>query len=165
MSAKSPKGYTTLQITLHWVVFLLVALQFIFADYISGAFRSLMQTGSFQPNALIFGHVFGGLLILALVIWRAAIKAKRGAPALPENEPRAMKITATATHHTLYLLLVLVPISGAVAWFGKVGPAGGAHELLKTLLMILILLHVAGALYQHYGLKTDVLKRMMKPEK
>lgn len=165
MSAKSPKGYTATQIALHWAIFLLVALQVVFGDYISEAFRSLMQTGSFEPSVLVFGHVFGGLLILVLVIWRAVIKARRGAPPAPGNEPRAMQIAATATHHTLYLLLFLVPISGAVAWFGKVGAAGGAHEVLKTILVILVLLHVAAALYQHYGLKTDVLRRMMKPEK
>ncbi|MEZ5723005.1 MAG: hypothetical protein R3D59_16495 [Paracoccaceae bacterium] len=77
----TPKGYTLTQIALHWVVFLLVALQFILHDGISAAWRSFVREGTFEPSALVFSHIAFGILILLLVVWRMAIsKAKRGAP-------------------------------------------------------------------------------------
>lgn len=159
-----PKGYTLTQIILHWVVFLLVALQFILHDAISEAFRAFMRTGAFEANALVFQHVAGGILILAFVIWRMAIKARRGAPGLPENEPKALKLIANLTHLGLYGLLILTAASGMAAWFGEVKAAAEAHEVLKSLVMILVALHVIGALAQQFYFKSDVMKRMGKPE-
>jgi cytochrome b561 len=159
-----PKGYTHVQIALHWVVFLLVGAQFIFADSISNAFRTFMREGTFTPSALVFSHIAFGVLILLLVVWRMAIKAKRGAPPHPENEPALLKLAATLAHFSLYALLILLPISGGIAWFGAQGWAAQGHVVLKTLLMILVILHVVAAFYHHFYLKTDVLNRMRKPE-
>lgn len=159
-----PKGYTLLQIVLHWLVFLLVALQFLFSDSISGAFKAFLRTGSFEPSALVFAHVAGGGAILLLVIWRMTIKAKRGAPPLPADEPPLLRIAAHFAHLGLYALLILTAFSGAMAWFGGFAWAGETHEVMKTLLMLLVILHIAGALYQQLILKSDVMKRMGRPE-
>ncbi|MEJ2034868.1 MAG: cytochrome b/b6 domain-containing protein [Maritimibacter sp.] len=96
--------------------------------------------------------------------WRLAIKAKRGAPALPENEPPLLKLAAQSAHLGLYGLMLLVPVAGLMAWFGQMGWAAELHEVMTTLLELLAILHVIGALYQHFYLKTDVLNRMRKPE-
>lgn len=161
----TPKGYTLTQIALHWGVFLLVALQFILHDGISAAWRSLVREGTFEPSALVFGHIAGGILILVFVIWRMAIKAKRGAPALPAHEPAWMKATANGTHLALYALLILMAISGGMAWFGGQGWAAEVHdEFLKPAIILLVVLHVLGALYQQFVLKSDVMTRMGRPE-
>lgn len=158
-----PNGYTRTQIALHWVIFLLIAAQFVFHDAISEAYHDLMKTGDFVRGPLVAQHIFSGILILALAIWRIVLKLKRGAPALPEDEPRALQIAAHATHGILYLLLLLVPISGGVAWFASVKPAAEAHEVLKTVLLLVVLIHFLGALFQKFVLKSNVMERMLRP--
>lgn len=160
----TPKGYTLTQILLHWAVFLLVALQFILHDGISEAWGRYMREGTFEPTALVFGHVAGGILILLLVVWRMAIKARRGAPALPEGEPPIMQLAANLTHLGLYALLILMTVSGGMAWFGGQRWAAEGHEILKALVLLLVALHVLGALYHQFVLKSDVMKRMGRPE-
>lgn len=158
-----PQGYTRLQIILHWLIFALIAAQFIFHDAISDAFRSLVRTGGFDANPLVFQHVFTGILILILVGWRFFIKSRRGAPTLPENEPALLKLAAHGTHILLYLLMVFVPITGLVAWFSISRGAGEVHEVLKSVLLVVILLHIAGALFQKFVLKSNVMERMIRP--
>ena len=75
-----------------------------------------------------------------------------------------MKLAANATHLGLYLLLIVMVVSGGLAWFGEQRWAAEAHEVLKALVLALIGLHVVGALYQQFVLKSDVLKRMGRPE-
>jgi cytochrome b561 len=70
---------------------------------------------------------------------------------------------ATGTHLGLYLVLLLTAASGSVAWFGGVETAGDVHEAMTTVLLILVGLHVAGALYQQFVLKTNIMDRMRTP--
>jgi len=159
-----PTGYTTTQIALHWIIFLLVAAQFVFHDAILEAWNQIARGETPAFSWLVSGHVFGGILILLLVIWRITIKIKRGSPALPEDESRALQIIGHATHGLLYLLLILVPISGLSAWFLNVGLAAQAHSLMKLPFLVLIALHLAGAIYQRVVLKSGVMERMVRPE-
>lgn len=72
--------------------------------------------------------------------------------------------TAEAVYAIIYLLLILLPISGAVAWFAGVKPVGSAHALLTNALLGAIALHIAGALFQHFIRRSSVLMRMFRPE-
>ena len=155
-----PNGYSRAQIWLHWLVFVLVAVQFIFNDYIKEAWYKWVDTGEAQFNLLIASHVFGGTLILLLVVWRLALRRKRGVPDLPEGESKAARAMAHGVHHSLYLLLILMPVSGLAAWFGGLSFAASVHFYLKFALIALILLHIAGALYHQYVLKDKLIDRM-----
>jgi cytochrome b561 len=157
-------GYTRTQIVLHWLIFILIAAQFLFSDSISQAWRAVMRGEEATYSAMVAQHIAFGELILVLVIWRFVIKARRGAPPLPENEHPMLKLAAHGTHFALYGLMVLLPLSGAAAWFGGVKAAATGHEVLKTLLMILVIFHIIGGLYQHFVLKSDVLTRIRKPQ-
>lgn len=159
-----PNGYTRIQIALHWLIFVLIVVMFLNEDAIGHAFHQKLRTGAFDHSLLGAAHVIGGITILVLVAIRFAIKAKRGAPVLPDNEPALLKLAANLTHLGLYGLMFLVPISGMVAWFGVQDWAGEVHEVLKTLLMLLAILHVVGALYQQFVLKSDVMTRMRSPK-
>lgn len=164
MSRPQPKGYTRLQIILHWLIFVLIVLQFVLHEPMSDAWRALRRGTEIPFNPLVAQHVFTGLLVLVLAVLRLGVKARRGAPPLPADEPKALKIAAHVTHLSLYALMILVPLSGAVAWFGDVRAAGQGHEVLKTLLLLAVVLHIAGALYQRFVLKSDIMTRMVKPE-
>ncbi len=105
-------------------------------------------------------HVWGGFAVLALVIWRLWVRSRSGVPPLPEGEAPLLKFAAHATHFGLYGLMFLLPITGGIAYFDGPHFAEDAHEVMVPVLISLFILHVAGALYQHFWLKTDVLKRM-----
>ncbi len=157
-----PNSYSRTQIALHWVIFLLIAAQFLFEDPISEAWQKVEQglPVGFQP--MVAFHVFGGLLILALVLWRIALRLTRGAPPLPQKETAAMKLAAHVTHLSMYALMVLLPVSGALAWFGGVQMGAETHEVFKTLMLALILLHIAATLFHQFVLKTNLMARMKR---
>lgn len=158
-----PTAYSRAQIALHWVIFGLIALQFLLHDWISEAWDKIEEGQPFVFHPLIAAHVFGGLLILALVVWRIVLRRTRGAPALPPEEPPAMQLVAKLTHAGLYALMLAMPISGGVAWFIGVEAAAEAHEVMRILLLALVGLHILGALYQQFVLKTDIMARMKRP--
>jgi cytochrome b561 len=158
-----PNGYTRLQIALHWVIFLLIAAQFVFHDGIEAAWEAVERGTDASFSVMAAQHVFTGLLVLALVLLRLGIKLRRGAPVMPEEEPEILKLTARVAHLLLYVFMVLVPLSGAAAWFAANENAAEGHELFKSILLLLIALHFVGALFQRFVLKSDVMTRMMKP--
>lgn len=159
-----PKGYSATQIGLHWAVALLVLVQFLNNGAIGAAWRALRRGDAEVPGGfLVAAHVFVGIAILVFALWRITLRVTRGAPPAPAEEPRPLRLIAAATHGLLYLLLLAVPFSGLAAWFGGVAPAAGAHEVLKTALMLIVFLHIAGALYQRFVLKSDVVTRMLRP--
>ncbi|MCR9150244.1 MAG: cytochrome b/b6 domain-containing protein [Rhodobacteraceae bacterium] len=159
----APMGYSRAQIALHWIVAVLIVPQFVLHDGIAAAWDKIEDGIAVGFDPLVAGHVFGGIAILALVVWRLALRARRGAPPPPEAEHPALKLVAKATHGGLYLLLIVMPVSGLVAWFGGVETAAEAHETMKIALLALVVLHVAGALYQQFVLKTNLMERMKRP--
>ena len=155
-------AYSRTQIVLHWAIFALIVLQFVFHEPMDEAWRQVRRGLVVEFSPAIAQHVVGGMLVLVLVLLRLFIRVRRGAPALPENEPASLKFAAHATHMGLYLLMLLMPISGAMAWIGGIHAAGDAHEVMKTLMLLLVFVHIAGALFQAFILKTDVMARMAR---
>jgi cytochrome b561 len=160
-----PTGYTRAQIALHWVTVALVALQFILHDTMSDAWEAVEDGAAVVISPLVSQHVFAGALIAILTFVRLGLRLTHGAPPPPEAEHPALKVLGHAAHWAFYALLILLPVSGAVAWFNAVEPAAEAHEVLTTLLLALIALHVAAALFHQFILKTNLLARMKRPIK
>ncbi len=157
----SPKGYSRTQIALHWGVAVLIVLQFVLHEPIAEAWEVILRGGAAAFDPVTALHVFGGLAILGFVIWRLVLRARRGVP--PVVETNAMqKLAAHVVHLGLYGLMVLMPLSGAVAWFGGVEAAGEAHEVMKPLLLLLVALHVLGALWHQFWLKDGLMLRMKR---
>jgi cytochrome b561 len=159
----APTGFSATQIRLHWIVFIVIVLQYVLHDSISEAWHAVERGQEIAFNPLVASHVFGGILVLALALWRIVLRLKRGAPPPPEHEPAILKLAAGATHLGLYALLILMPVSGMAAWFGRVEAAAEGHEVMRIILLALVALHVLGALYQRFVLKSDVMTRMVKP--
>lgn len=165
MASSSPKGYTATQIFLHWAIAALVIFQLIFGDYIKPAYRAL-QRGTEPAEADLSQaniHVYVGIAVLALALARLAARFLHGVPAAPAGESNVQKWVASAAHVLLYLVIFLMPVSGMVAWYGGVSLAGQMHETAKPVIILVIALHAAGALWQHFVAKTDVLTRMLRP--
>ncbi|MVA82544.1 cytochrome B [Agrobacterium vitis] len=160
-------GYSRLQVGLHWAVVILVAFQFLAHNAIEAAWSAHPNGGvpSQRAAVLVYMHIAGGLLILALALCRICLRITRGAPEPPTDEPRIMKIISETVHGLIYVMLLSLPISGAVAWFFNVALAAIIHEYMQALLLALIAAHIAGALFQHLIRRSDVMMRMFAPDK
>lgn len=160
----NPTGYSRLQIRLHWIITALIALQFVLHEPIAAAWDVYAKGGEIQFSPLVAVHVFGGIAVLLLVLWRLSVRLKRGAPPPPEAEHPALKIAAHLSHWVLYVLMILMPVSGAVAWFGGIQQAATSHFYMKFALLGLVGLHVVAALFHQFVLKTNLMQRMKTPE-
>lgn len=165
--AGSVTGYSSAQVALHWIVVVLVAFQFLAHDGIERSWRAFERDVPAPADAavLTYMHIAAGMLVLMLVIARVYLLLTRGAPPPPADEPWLLQISAEAVHVSIYVLLFLLPLSGAGAWFLGLEAAAEAHELLKTLLLVALVLHICGALFQHFAMRSDVLMRMFRPQK
>lgn len=162
MPTSAPAAYSRLQIRLHWLVFALLVLQYILHEPITEAFDLIEDGLTPVLSPLVAAHVFGGFLIFVLVATRLYIRIERGVPPLPATDPPLQRMAAHVTHLSLYALLIAMPVSGAVAWFRGNEAAAEAHEVMRALLLALIALHVAGALYHQFVVKDAVMERMRR---
>ncbi|MES2970396.1 MAG: cytochrome b/b6 domain-containing protein, partial [Pseudomonadota bacterium] len=79
----APKGYSVTQIRLHWIVAGLIVLQLIFGEGIKDAFDIIEDGGPARYDLVTISHIAAGALVLAFAVWRLALRARRGVPALP----------------------------------------------------------------------------------
>ncbi|WP_108482040.1 cytochrome b [Oceaniglobus ichthyenteri] len=159
----APTGYSRTQIALHWVAFGLIAAQYLFKDAISNAWDQIKLGVEAGFDPLVLAHVAGGALVLLFALWRLALRARRGVPVAIEST-RIQGILAKLTHVGLYALMILMPVSGAVAWFGGVQLAAQGHNIMKVILLALIALHIVGALYHQFVLRDGTLARMRRAQ-
>ncbi|HMQ93977.1 MAG TPA: cytochrome b/b6 domain-containing protein [Amaricoccus sp.] len=161
-----PTGYSTAQIALHWLIAALVTFQLIFGEAIVPAYRAVRRGTEATAAELSAAnlHVYVGLAVLALAVLRFAIRMRHGVPPAPPGESAWQRRIAGAAHLVLYGVIFAMPLTGALAWFAGVSAMGAIHELAKPLIILTVALHAAGALWQHFVAKTDVLLRMLRPE-
>ncbi len=163
--AKHSTGYSTVQVALHWTVVVLVTFQFLAHEGMEEAYRAFrraeMPTGDDETFAYL--HIGVGVTVLLLMLTRLFLRLTRGVPAPPKDDPLPMRLVADGIHWLIYALLILLPLSGSVAWFAGVERAADAHVLFQNILLIAIALHIGGALFQHFVRRSDVLLRMMRP--
>ena len=168
------QSYSSIAKTFHWTIMVLVLLM-LYGGFTSEDLPKEDRLGFFQTHAGL------GIVILILMLGRILWRRTHPVPDLPDNMPRWQQIASKATHHGLYLLVLLQPIFGLLTVsaskfnlkaFGVVGlqvaPNETIHEIGETLhginawiITALIALHFAAALYHHFILRDNVLKRML----
>jgi cytochrome b561 len=164
MPAKTaPTGYSRVQIALHWLALVLIAQQYIFKDAMSAAWDRVTEGLEAGFNPLVIAHVAGGALVFIFALWRLTLRTRRGVPPAIEAN-KVQGILAKTTHVGLYAVMILMPLSGASAWFGGVEAAAQVHNILKFVLLALIALHVVGALYHQFILRDGTLARMHRAQ-
>ena len=155
--------WTSLNIGLHWLVVALLVLQFIDHEWMVDLFRASRRGIQVDTMTTAFGWghmVIGGLIFIAAGI-RLWDRFAHGRPSHPEGEPNWARTLASVTHFCLYALLLGMPVAGALAWFLGNHTIGDLHGWAWTALLILVALHVAGALANHFWFKTPTLRRIM----
>jgi cytochrome b561 len=159
----TPVTYSRAQIALHWSIVALVTAQIFTAEAMEDFFDKAEDAGvlaGFPTDPVAIGHAIGGALILVLMLARIWLRRSHGTPAPPVGMHPVLRLAARATHDGLYLLLILLPVTGAAALYVN-SEAGDVHALLKSVLIVLIALHVAGAGVHAFVYKDDVVRRMI----
>jgi cytochrome b561 len=157
------QGYSTLQIALHWIIVALVVFQLLVNNGMADVYNARID-GEAETMQWAILHVSVGVSILLLAIIRLIVRLRRGAPPIHRDKPNWLIWLAGATHVLLYGFIILMPLTGALAWFGLIEVSGELHELGRWALIPLIVLHAAGGLAEHFYFKNDSLVRMLKPE-
>jgi cytochrome b561 len=153
--------YARPQVVLHWLIATLVIVQWLSADAMGEFFDRYEDFGppGFPEGGAIV-HAAVGATILTLMILRVAARLRYGAPPLPADLPRYMALAAHLNHYGLYAVLILLPLTGVSALFVST-EAADIHELLKTLLLLLVAAHVLGAAFHAFVRRDGVVWRML----
>jgi cytochrome b561 len=132
-------------------------------------------------------HESAGLTILFVVLARLAWRWFSPPPSQPNDMPKMLRTASAAVHHSLYGMLILQPILGFMATNAWGFPMRGAtaylgfiefpkfmeaweslakilsllHSIGGWLLVVLIALHVGGALFHHAIRRDGTLMRMI----
>lgn len=171
-------GYTGTAKLLHWLIVALLIVQFVIA-------WTMPHIGRNTPvTTLISLHFSFGVVILMVAVIRLAWRVAHAEPEPEAGMPRWQIQAARLVHWLLYALLFVVPVLGWInaSWRGYpvtlfelvelpqlVGKraagwrwTGDVHVLIANYAMlILVALHVAGALYHHFVRGDNVLRRML----
>ena len=172
-----PHRFTLLQRLLHWLMA---------ACIIAMLFIGVGMVSTVRPKylPLISTHKTLGVVLLVLVLVRLALRLYYGAPPLPADLPRPMKLAANLSHQALYGLMIVMPLLGlsmlwaadypVVLYGGIQIPAllpqsdglhtllWNAHFYLGFAFFALVLLHLAAALF-HALIRRDGVFETISP--
>jgi cytochrome b561 len=125
-------------------------------------------------------HKSIGVTLFALILIRIFWRITHCPPAMLVSYKAWERKLATGAHHLLYLLMAALPISGIImainskyglVWFGVKVFQGldnkgirdlfkEAHEVIGVIILLVIILHIAGALKHQFIDKDETAKRM-----
>jgi cytochrome b561 len=161
---------------LHWLI-----AAGVFALIYYGLLQADMERGP-DKLAVRETHASLALLVFALMTVRFAWRFLNETPVHPQGTPRWQRVAASLVHWGLYLFVFLQIFAGAMTvatggrplpffgWFTVPLPVAEdadahhfweeVHEFSWVIIAVLIVAHVVAALYNHFVLKNDVLRRM-----
>jgi cytochrome b561 len=125
-------------------------------------------------------HKSLGFTLLWLILFRVYWRITHIPPGMPSTYSNLERKLATGAHHLLYLLMVAMPLSGVLMtlyskfglkWFGMEVFGGldnadlrdlfkESHELFANILLVIFIVHVAGALKHKFIDKDETMSRM-----
>lgn len=176
-NASAHLGYTATAKIVHWTMAVLI-LATIPVGFL------MVQQGLPRPvqNALFIFHKNIGVVLLAFVVLRLAVRWRRPPPPLPDHMPRLQMLAAHATHLALYALMIVMPVAGYVrvraggfpiealdaAGIPALVPrseglaefAKAVHYYCAFLFVAVIAAHVLAGLYHKFVLRDGVFSRM-----
>jgi cytochrome b561 len=172
--------YTPAQQWMHWATIPCVA----GALAIAWVF-SHIGDGDSLTEPLFAWHETLGLTAFVLAVARLASRHRSPAPPLPPTLARWERLVAKATYALLYALLVWMPVTGFIATTAYGDPprlfnfihtpalfaknehlnaiAGALHRGAQWLLYALLIVHVAGVVFQIAVRRSGLLARMLPP--
>jgi cytochrome b561 len=152
---------------LHWLVAIMFAASYIISDGMPKYFDQHLENIDVSGQWVANFHVYAGLAFIAVVLIRLIVRLTSQKPEPKESTDSRLNKIATGAHHLLYLLMFLVPVAGVIGWYEKITIFGDIHVLLMNLMLGLVGLHIAAAIYHQWVLKDGILSRisLLKSEK
>ena len=169
--------YGSLAQALHWVTAILVVVAFVYGP--GGSEQRVYSAAKDFDRQL---HETLGLSVFLLALLRLAWHSLDAPPEDPPM-PRWMSLASTAVHVTLYVLLLLVPLTAiSGAWLeghpltllaqvriepllpevhGVGKTIASIHTWLGDAILWVAGMHAAAALYHHFVLRDRVLRSML----
>lgn len=164
--------YSKRMVIVHWLTLaVLVA-----AWFLGEAVHDARKAGGADISGYVLHAVVGGAVLL-LTVARLYFRRQDGVPA-PVGTSLMDKV-AKGIHHALYAVLILLPVSGTMQILtsdvSKAIVAGDAtllpakftgvaahevHEVMVTVLIALVVVHVLGALKHQFLMKDGLMERM-----
>ncbi len=168
--------YTKTAKSLHWLMAVLIVGLL--------ALGMIMTELPLSPEKLTLysWHKWAGVTVFILVWFRLAWRITHRPPPLPDTLSPRMQLVAHAGHAALYLLMIIIPITGwlmssakgfQTVWFGilpipdlvsrdrELGELlQQSHKLLNFGLILLLAGHIAAVLWHHFVLRDDTLRRI-----
>lgn len=171
-SGPRPVRYRPLVMWIHWISAILILAQW----WIGVTFED-MPKGPERGEVFTL-HKTVGVVILLLAIARLGVRIANPPPPYPQDMPKWERALAVWTHRLFYFLLIALPLTGLML-VSKGGAttelAGGIpfptiptpaigelHEPLVTAFLVLLALHVLGAL-KHQFIDKDATSARMWP--
>ncbi len=164
--------YSNRMVVIHWLTLILV----ITAWYLGYSLDEARE----EHGATLTGylaHAMAGITVLLLTMIRWLFRRMDGTP--PPMGNTLMDKVAKGVHHALYLMLIIVPASGvitaAASGVSKALLTGNAallpknydsvaahdvHEILVNVLIVLVVVHVLGAIMHQFIMKDSLMERM-----
>ena len=164
MNNDQAAGYSTLQITLHWLIATLVAFQLIFGEGMTNVREAAEEgaTASSIDVGVSVAHYWLGIAILVLVALRLGVRLWQGVPPRQPGAPSWTDWAAKLVHWAFYALLVAMPVLGLLTVYVS-DEFGEIHALGKPVFVVLIAMHVLGALYHQLIKRDGTLRRILVP--
>lgn len=152
------------------------------AVYACMELREIFPEESQRRSELKTWHYLLGLSVFVLVWIRLVVSLATTAPAISPEPPRWQALAAYGVKGALYGFMILMPLAGwlalsaegeTIALFGLQLPAlmdanenlaeiiKEVHETGAAVGYLLIGLHAAAALFHHYAVRDNTLKRML----
>ncbi|WP_317203321.1 cytochrome b [Janthinobacterium sp.] len=174
---QTTRKYSVPTVAIHWLMLFLLA-----AVYAAMELRDIFPKGSAERNAMKTWHFMLGLSVLGLVALRLVARMLGSAPPIVPAPPRWQISLAHSLHLALYSLMIGLPLLGwlllsaagkPVPFFGVELPALLApdkalaeqikeiHETFATIGYFLIGAHALAALFHHYVVRDNTLRRML----
>jgi cytochrome b561 len=171
-------AYQKSQLVLHWLIFILFVVALVAIEWRGNVPN---ETGKQLRDTLRAVHISAGLLMFILTFVRIEERIRLGAPRVL-GDAKWQIGSAHLLHFVLYLVMFGLPITGfifsqaggrEVAFFGWVLPVLIAkdqalrnnvrevHELIGNAVYFLVGLHALAALWHHYFVKDETLRRML----
>jgi cytochrome b561 len=157
----TPTAYSRTQIALHWLIVILVMVQYATSGSIART-HTVSMSGLAPDKSDLFWHVVhnrNGMLIFALMALRLVIRYWCGVPNPVEGTSANQAKAANIVHLALYATLMGQAFTGAVAsyiWW----PMGNVHEILFYVFASLVAVHISAAFWHHFVLKDGTMRRM-----
>ncbi|MBI5658435.1 MAG: cytochrome b/b6 domain-containing protein [Nitrosomonadales bacterium] len=166
--------YSRRIVIIHWLTVALLVVVWYLGDSLAGARGEKSAT-----LAGYYAHVLAGGAVLVLTLLRWTFRNVDGVP--PPAGNSLVDMMARGVHYGLYILLVLLSATGLMtALTSGVGPAllkanasllpekytgpatvpHIAHEILMDVLIVVVIVHVLGAITHQFILKDGLMGRM-----